>query len=177
MQNTINDSALIREKLDQLFHDKLSKVLNPFAKANLIIINPSALIDIFFIARISSPKENIDLLGLLKFINKIVSKQSINSLNVYSEGVLHYSGNSRKSLARYLIEFYYDLKAKKMEKQLTDEVKKMLFLLVQNNYLEKSIIRAIYQSNLKEYYQGFVSKETIEDSLNMLHVRIYYMEF
>ena len=169
MQVTISDSDLIREKLDHLFHDKTTKILNNYAKTNLIIINPSALIDIFYLARISS-KENLDLLDLLKTINKIISKDAINSLSVYSEGVLHYSGNSKRSLARYIIEFYYELREKKMDLELLEEVKKILIFLVRNNYLERSVIRVIYQQVIKEYYQGFVFKETIENSINMLYV-------
>jgi len=173
MQAQINDSDLVREKLDQLFIDKSTKILNPFAQANMIIINPSAIRDLFFLAKISTPQENFDLLGLIRFLNKILLKQPLNSLTVYPEGELHYSGYSRKSLPRCLIEYYFELKAKNAEKELLNEIKKLLVLLIHNNYLEKSIIRVIYQQSIKEYYEGFIAKETIENSLNILHVNFF----
>ena len=46
----------------------------------------------------------------------------------------------------------------------------MLMSLVKNNYVEKSIIKTIYQQSLKEYYQGYISSETMENSLSLLHV-------
>ena len=57
-----------------------------------------------------------------------------------------------------------------MDLELLEEVKKILIFLVRNNYLERSVIRVIYQQVIKEYYQGFVFKETIENSINMLYV-------
>lgn len=170
MQHIIKDSDLILEKLDELHYDKVTKVVSPFAKANLIIINPSALMDLFLLLRISPPQQNFDLLGLLKFLNKIVSRQSINSLSIYSEGVLHYSGHSRKSLARYLLEYYYELKSKNMGIEFLKQIKKLIISLFKNNYLEKSTIQVIYQQVIKEYYNGNILKETIEDTLDMLHV-------
>ena len=176
MQSTFDVSGLLREKIDQLFIDRTTKVLNNFAQANLIIINPSAIRDLFVLAKISTPEENFDLLGLIKFLNKILIKQPINSLTVYQEGELHYSGYSKKSLPHYLIEFYFELREKKANKEILDEIKKLVVLLIQNNYLEKSVIRVIYKQSVKEYYQGFISKDTLEDSLNLLHV-IFFNNF
>ena len=133
--------------------------------------------DLFLLLRISPPQQNFDLLGLLKLLNRIISKQTINSLSIYSEGVLNYSGHSRKSLARYLIEFYYELKEKEMSFAVLKQIKKIIILLVKNNYLEKSIIRVIYQQAIKEYYLGNIKKETIEDTLNMLHVYLFFLFF
>lgn len=173
----INDSELIREKLNHLFYSSPLNQINNFAKANYIIINPSALIDIFLITRVSTSLEENDILSLFKFLNKILLKQPINCLVVYSQGILDSSGLSRKSVPNYLIEYYYEIKGKNGSKILLDEIEQMLMNLVKNNYIEKSIIKTIYQQSLKEYYQGYISTETMENSLSLLHVIFYFILF
>lgn len=166
----INDLELIQEKIRHLFHAMPHNNINAFAEANLIIINPSALIDIFLIIRVSTTLNPSDILGLFKLLNKILSKQSVNCLVVYSEGILSSSGVSKKSFASYLIDYYYELKERQMPKEVLLEIEKMLKILVKYNYLEKSVIKTIYGQSLKEYYQGFISYETVENSLRILHV-------